>query len=246
MKKINLFILALLIFSILTPALFASEEKNQESDTHLITIPEIHVPSTGKKAESTDQPEIKEPTSASPASSAPVKSKIPSNHEIYFGYGYLNSISTVFVNGTAALMTAIFSGDTQKLEVEGIGIFQLGYNWYFYEGISLGAKVVLEPYRLVYTNTKDPTKNKKENQMLSSFQAGLGIQYGWEKIRLYHNATAGIGILTSESSSEVSPVFVFNIVLVGMKVGPEKGPNFFADVGFGSTSVLNLGMTYRF
>lgn len=177
----------------------------------------------------------------------PVNKADISAHEVYLGYGYPNSISPMFVGGIQTFLTALFSGGTQNTSLHGAGVIQAGYNWYCIpdNGFSVGGIITFEPYKIEHINTKTPENNSTENILMTTIQGTVKYQYGWKYVRLYHGVSIGLGI-SSKINDNTTCVFAFNIIPIGIKAGKEQGINFFADVGVGSTPIINAGASYRF
>lgn len=170
--------------------------------------------------------------------------KLPSAHQIYLGYGYPGSLYTKFLSGAVNFFSVIASVGNQEEEQISYGIAQLGYDWFCIpgQGLSVGALATVEPYTIKIINNSSETKI--ENQTMITFQANVKYQYGWKFVKLYHGLSAGIGLMILET--DLSPIFVFNIIPIGVKVGNEQGLNFYADIGFITTPIINAGASYRF
>lgn len=175
--------------------------------------------------------------------------KLQSPHEVYFGIGYPNSIMPIFVGGMQDILTAIFTGGKQGTKLTSYGATQLGYNWYCIKGkgLSVGALFTAEPYKTNYIFKDTPENNYEEITTMFTIQATAKYQYGWKYVRLYHGVSIGLGIVTIyQDTPSTSAIFAFNIIPIGIKAGKEQGLNFYADIGIGSTPVINAGAAYRF
>ena len=171
---------------------------------------------------------------------------VPTGHEIYAGYGYPNSLGTKFVNGMADIFSIIFSGGSQSIKTTGPGVVQLGYNYIFQNGFSVGGFFTYEPYTLDYVNINNSAQNRHSKQTVFTIQATAKYQYGWKYARLYHGVSAGVSILADFDEDTAGAAFTLNIIPIGVKVGLEKGINFYADVGLWSSPLINAGLSYRF
>lgn len=169
----------------------------------------------------------------------------PSAHEIYLGYGYPNSLSTLFINGFTDIFITIFTGGQQSVKTSGIGVFQLGYDWYVKDGLSLGGTAIIEPYKTI-SKSNSSESAVTTNGIIYTILGKVKWQYGWEYVRLYHSLSLGLALNTTIENPSIYPTFAFNLTPIGVKVGKEKGVNFFAELGLGSTSLINAGISYRF
>lgn len=177
----------------------------------------------------------------------PKKEKDLSNHEIYIGYGFPGSLGPIMLSGLENLIVLIFTGGTHETKIKQYGTAQVGYDWHCIpgKGLLVGGIITVEPFTTTAQSTSTNTEGSIVEAVLLSLQASVKYQYGWEYVRLYHGLSAGLGLVFSDNSS-VSPTFIMNIIPIGVKVGKEKYPCFFADIGLGSTAIVNAGISYRF
>ena len=171
------------------------------------------------------------------------KHKEPSNHELYLGYGYRESVSENLMGTVYGLLS-----DGRITRYDGIdykphGIMQLGYSWYGLpgRGLSMGAAFTVEPYTIEKVN------DKKINEHFTafSFQGKVKFQYGWKYFRIYHTFGVSISFFSIDSAAKTVHFFSHQIVPIGIRLGPEKGLYLFADLALGSSTSLNAGLGYR-
>ncbi len=164
-------------------------------------------------------------------------------NEIYAGYG---SISAITIVGAllGALSSISSSGETTGSM---IGPVQLGYNYYFNEHFSLGLLSTAEYQTFVTADS-----SKTTSILFGTVQLRPNVQWGWEKVKIYHGLSIGAlciysGQTTSSGqTTDISWSWMFNVIPLGIKVNIVDGLNIFADCAFGSAGFVNAGLSYQF
>lgn len=168
------------------------------------------------------------------------------HNEIYLGYGYPQSACTYLIYSLAGLGVITASAGQATMDISGIGSFNVGYNWNFFDWMSLGGLITGEFYNVTYTGTQSNQVTGKDSMFTGTAQVKITFQYGGKWVRGYHGLSAGL-MLMGGSGMEITPTIAFNVTVAGIKIGPE-GPGFsgFADLCLGTSSLINAGVIYSF
>lgn len=170
-------------------------------------------------------------------------------HQINIGYGAPNSFFISMVNEFAPPYINYENRDDTSMlvdrnQLKGPGVFQIGYDWFPIDWLSVGIDCSYEPFKIIHLD-----KNNNEKSDNPSFfwtvQGEVGFHYGWDLIQLYHGLAAGFGFCHSKENA-CQGFFAFNVIPIGIEVGKGHGVYGFANLGIGTSAYINAGIGYRF